>query len=64
MSVKRITINGTKKVWMARISYYGHRRSRFCQTKEQARLAERELAAECRQRAEQQERTGALRPRR
>jgi integrase len=58
MSVKRITINGTQKVWMARISYHGQRRARVCQTKEEARQAERELAAECRQRAAQTEREG------
>ena len=59
MSVKRVTINGTQKVWMARISYHGVRRSRVCVSKEAARQAERELSAECRQQAEQVERTGA-----
>jgi integrase len=59
MSVRRTTINGTQKVWMARISYRGHRRARVCQTKEEARQAERELAAECRKQAEQEERAGA-----
>jgi hypothetical protein len=28
MSVKHVTINGSPKVWMARISYRGHRRAR------------------------------------
>jgi integrase len=59
VSVKRVTINGTQKVWMARISYHGVRRSRVCVSKEAARQAERELSAECRQQAEQAERTGA-----
>ena len=59
MSVKRVTINGTQKVWMARISYHGVRRSRVCATKEEARQAERELSAECRKQAAQAEQTGA-----
>jgi integrase len=59
MSVKRVTINGTQKVWMARISYHGVRRSRVCATKEDARQAERELAAECRKQAAQSEQAGA-----
>jgi hypothetical protein len=59
MSVKRATINGTQKVWMARISYHGVRRSRVCATKEEARRAERALSAECGRQAEQAERTGA-----
>jgi hypothetical protein len=43
MSVKRITISGSQKVWMVRISYLGVRRSGVCRTKEEARQAEREL---------------------
>jgi hypothetical protein len=35
MSVKRITINGAHKVWMARIAYRGQRRSRVCRSKEE-----------------------------
>ena len=58
MSVKRITINGTQKVWMARISYHGVRKSRVCRTKDEARQAERELAAECRREVEQTEQQG------
>jgi integrase len=59
MSVKHVTFNGSQKVWMARISYKGVRRSRVCGTKEAARQAERELSAECRKQAEQAERTEA-----
>jgi len=59
MSVKRITINGTQKVWMARISVRGVRKSRVCATKEAARQAERELAAECRDEASKAQETGA-----
>jgi hypothetical protein len=44
MSVKHVTINGSTKVWMARIAYRGVRKSRVCRTKEEARQAERELA--------------------
>jgi integrase len=58
MAVKHITINGSQKVWMARISYHGIRLSRVCRTKEEARQAERELVAECRERAEQAEQKG------
>jgi hypothetical protein len=35
MSVRRVTINGSTKVWMARISYHGVCRSRVCATKEE-----------------------------
>jgi hypothetical protein len=59
MSVKHVTINGTQKVWMARIAYRGVRKSRVCRTKEGARQAERELAAECRRDVELAEREGA-----
>jgi integrase len=59
MSVKRITINGTQKVWMARISIRGVRKSRVCDTKDAARQAERELADECRAEANKAEQTGA-----
>src|SRR5262249_53465192 len=59
MSVKRITINGTQKVWQARISVRGVRRSRVCATKEEARQAERDLADECRQQAQKEERGDA-----
>jgi integrase len=59
MSVKHVTINGSQKVWMARISYRGVRRSRVCPTREDARQAERELSAECRQQAAQAEQGGA-----
>jgi CO/xanthine dehydrogenase FAD-binding subunit len=58
VSVKHITINGSQKVWMARIAYRGVRKSRVCRTKEAARQAERELAAECRTDAERAEREG------
>jgi hypothetical protein len=34
MSVKRVTINGSTKVWTARICYHGVRR-RVCATKEE-----------------------------
>src|SRR5262245_20551410 len=60
MSVKRITINGTQKVWQARISVRGVRRSRVCATKEAARQAERELADECQNEANKSEQTGAV----
>jgi hypothetical protein len=59
MSVKHVTINGSQKVWMARIAYRGVRKSRVCRTKEEARQAERELSAACRQEAERAEREGA-----
>ena len=59
MSVKHVTINGATKVWLARIAYRGVRKSRVCRTKEEARQAERELAAECRTDAERAEREGA-----
>jgi integrase len=58
MSVRHVIINGSQKVWMARIAYKGVRRSRVCRTKEEARQAERELSAECRKQAEQAEREG------
>jgi integrase len=59
MSVKQVTINGSQKVWMARIAYHGVRKSRVCRTKEEARQAERELAAECRKAVAEAEREGA-----
>jgi hypothetical protein len=55
MSVRHVTINGSTKVWLARIAYHGVRKSRVCRTKEEARQAERELAAECRKDAERAE---------
>ncbi len=58
MSVKHVTINGSTKVWMARIAFRGVRKSRVCRTKEEARQAERELSAECRKDAERAEREG------
>src|SRR5262245_35543763 len=60
MSVKHVTINGSQKVWMARIAYRGVRKSRVCRTKEEARQAERELAAECREDVDRGERDGAV----
>jgi hypothetical protein len=59
VSVKHVTINGSQKVWMARIAYRGVRKSRVCRTKEEARQAERELAAECRTAVERADREGA-----
>lgn len=59
MSVKRVTIDGDTLVWQARISYRGVRKSKVCPTKELARQAERELAAECRKEAAQAERESA-----
>jgi integrase len=53
MSVRRATINGSTKVWMARVSVNGVRKSRVCRTKAEAVAAERTLAAECAAAAEQ-----------
>jgi integrase len=59
MSVTHVTINGTQKVWMARIASHGVRKSRVCRTKDEARQAERELVAACRAQAEQAAHVGA-----
>jgi hypothetical protein len=40
MSIRYTTINGSQKVWMARVAYKGLRTSRVCRTKEEARHAE------------------------
>jgi integrase len=55
MSVRKVTINGKHKVWMARISVHGVRRSKVCESYAEAKQAERDLAAECREQADQQQ---------
>lgn len=50
MAVKSI-VNHGKKVWLARIMYHGARRARFCESRDAAKDAERDLFEELRREA-------------
>ena len=52
-------INGSQKVWMARVAYRGQRKSRVCNTKQEAKEAEAELLGELKAKAGQLEAAGA-----
>ena len=43
MAIKHVTINGSQKVWMARVAYKGLRRAKVCKTKQEARDTEADL---------------------
>ncbi len=43
MAYYSAVINGSQKVWMARVAYRGQRKSRVCRTKQDAKEAEAEL---------------------
>jgi integrase len=43
MAIRYTTINGSQKVWMARVAYQGQRRSRVCKTRDEAKQADAEL---------------------
>jgi len=43
MAIRHTIINGSQKVWLARVAYQGRRRAKVCRTKEEARHAEGEL---------------------
>jgi hypothetical protein len=34
MAIRHTIINGSQKVWLARVAYRGHRRAKVCRTKE------------------------------
>jgi integrase len=52
-------INGSQKVWMARVAYRGQRKSRVCRTKQEAKEAEAALMGELKAKAGQLEAAGA-----
>jgi hypothetical protein len=58
MSVRRTIINGSQKVWMARVAYKGQRRSKVCTSKEEARDAEADLLRQLKAEAGQAEDAG------
>jgi len=60
MAIRYTTINDGQKVWMARVAYKGQRKSRVCQTKQQAKEAEAELLTELKNKAGQIEAAGAV----
>jgi integrase len=59
MAIRHTTINGSQKVWMARVAYQGRRRARVCRTKDEARHVEGELLRALKAEAAQEEQEGA-----
>lgn len=51
MSIHYTTINGGTRVWMARVSYQGHRQSKVCRTRDEAKQAEARLLLELKAKA-------------
>jgi integrase len=58
MAIRFTTINGSQKVWMARVAYRGQRISKVCRTKDEARDAEGELRRQLKADAAQAEQAG------
>ena len=59
MAVRQTIINGSQKVWMARVAYQRRRRAKVCRTKEEARHAEGELLRELKAESAREEQEGA-----
>jgi integrase len=59
MAIRHTIINGTQKVWMARVAYQGRRRAKVCRTKEEARHTEGELLRDLKAEAAKEEQEGA-----
>ena len=59
MAIRHTTINGSQKVWLARVAYQGRRRAKVCRTKEEARHAEGELLRDLKGEAARTEQEGA-----
>jgi integrase len=59
MAVRHTTINGSQKVWLARVAYQGHRRAKVCRTKDEARHAEGKLLRDLKAEAAREEQEGA-----
>ena len=59
MAIRHTIINGSQKVWLARVAYQGRRRAKVCRTKEEARHAEGELLRDLKADAARQEQEGA-----
>jgi integrase len=59
MPIRHTIINGSQKVWLARVAYQGRRRAKVCRTKEEARHAEGELLRDLKAEATREEQEGA-----
>lgn len=59
MAIRHTIINGSHKVWLARVAYQGRRRAKVCRTKEEARHAEGELLRDLKAEAAKEEQEGA-----
>jgi integrase len=59
MAIRQTIINGTQKVWLARVAYQGRRRAKVCRTKEEARHAEGELLRDLKAEAARETEAGA-----
>jgi integrase len=59
MAIRHTIINGTQKVWLARVAFQGRRRAKVCRTKEEARHGEGELLRDLKAEAAKEAETGA-----
>jgi integrase len=59
MAIRHTVINGSQKVWLARVAYQGRRRAKVCRTKEEARHVEGELLRDLKAEAAKEEQEGA-----
>jgi integrase len=59
MAIRHTIINGSQKVWLARVAYQGRRRAKVCRTKEEARHAEGELLRDLKAEAAKEDQEGA-----
>jgi integrase len=59
MAIRHTIINGSQKVWLARVAFKGRRRAKVCRTKDGARHAEAELLQELKAEAAKEEQEGA-----
>jgi integrase len=60
MAIKFTVINGSQKVWMARVAYKGLRRAKVCKTKQEARDVEADLLRALKAEALQTEQAAAV----